>query len=109
MDVESGPRTVPADEYPDAAEAVAASPSRSRVNGNGAGEPGMEIAAAIQQLSVSVQQLLHITRETSDRLYGVEDRLTRVEAEASDAMSAATTQVETMSGGVENGQLAGNL
>ena len=59
VNVESGPRTVPPDEYPAAAEAVAASPIRSRVNGNGGGETGMEMVAAIQQLSVSVQQLLH--------------------------------------------------
>ena len=109
VNVESGPRTVPPDEYPAAVEAVAVSPIRSRVNGNGAGEPGETIAAAIDQLAVNVRQLMQITQQTSDRLYGVEDRLARVEAEASNTMSGATTQAETMSGGGEIGELAGNL
>ena len=82
-------------EYPAAeAVAVAVSPTRSRVNGNGAEGAAADIASAIQQLTVSVSQLLVITRETSDRLHGVETRLARVEAEASDAMSGATMQYE---------------
>ena len=64
VNVESGPRTVPPDEYPVAVEAVAVSPTRSRVNGNGAEEhrAAADIASAIQQLTVSVSQLLVITR-----------------------------------------------
>ena len=108
VDAESGPRTVPPDEYPAAVEAVAVSPIRSRVDGNGAGEPGETIAAAIDQLAVNVRQLMQITQQTSDRLYGVEDRLARVEGEASSAMSGATTHEETMSGG-ENREMVGNL
>ena len=102
VDAESVPRTVPVDEYP-AAEAVAvdASPVRSRVYRFGT-ESGMtrdaEYGNAIQELSASICELLHNTRETSDRLHGLEDRVSRVEAEASDAMSGATTQVETMYG-----------
>ena len=94
VDVESGPCTVPPDEYPAAVEAVAVSPTRSRVNGNGAEGAAADIASAIQQLTVSVSQLLVITRETSDRLHGVETRLAQVEVEASDAMSGATMQYE---------------
>ena len=109
VDIESVPRTVPPDEYPVAVEAVPVSPIRNRVNGNVAAESGTEVAAAINQLADSVRQLLNITRETSDRLHGVEDRLARVEAEGSDAMSGATTQDETMAGGVQNRQPVGNL
>ena len=98
VDAESGPRTVPVEEYP-AAEAVAvdASPVRSRVYGYGVRtESGtsrdVEVGNAIQELSASIRELLHITREASDRLHGLENRVSRVEAEASDAMSGATTQ-----------------
>ena len=95
VNAESVQRPVRVEEYPAAeAVAVAVSPTRSRVNGNGAEGAAADIASAIQLLTVSVSQLLVITRETSDRLHGVETRLARVEAEASDAMSGATTQYD---------------
>ena len=98
VDAESVPRTVPVEEYP-AAEAVVvdALPVRSSVYRYGVGtESGtsrdVEVGNAIQELSASIRELLHITRETSDCLHGLENRVSRVEAEASDAMSGATTQ-----------------
>ena len=95
VDAESGPRTVPPDEYPapEAVDAVAASPIRSRVYGMGA-ESGTTSATevAIQELIITICELLNITRDTSDCLHGLENRVSQVEEEASDAMSGATTQ-----------------
>ena len=101
VNAESVQRPVRVEEYP-AAEAVAvdALPVRSRVYGYGVGtESGtsrdVEVGNTIQELSASIRELLHITRETSGRLRGLEERVSRVEAEASvntDAMSGATMQ-----------------
>ena len=92
VNAESVQRPVRVEEYP-AAEAVAvdASPVRNRANGS----RDIEFGNAIQELSASIRELLHITRETSGRLRGLEERVSRVEAEASvntDAMSGATMQ-----------------
>ena len=100
--VESAPRTVPPDDP--------GSPIRSRgAHGIGA-EPGIRNSeSAIQELTDTIRELLHITRETSDRVRGLEERVSRVEAESSDAMSGATTQAESVIGGEIGEFVGGNL
>ena len=93
---ESVPRTVPPDEYQDDT-----SPVGSRLYGmqadTGFGGNGTDIA--IQELTNTLRELMHITWDTSNRVRGLEERVSRVEMEAaSDAMSGATTHAETISG-----------
>ena len=99
---ESVPRTVPPDEYQDDASPVA---SRIYAMQADAGFGGNGTDIAIQELTNTLRELMHITRDTSNRVRGLEERVSRVEMEAaSDAMSGATTHAETISGG-EIGEL----
>ena len=101
---ESVPRTVPPDEYQDDAPPVAsrvyAMQADEGLVGNGNGN---RTDVAIQELTNTLRELMHITRETSNRVRGLEERVSRVEMEAvsvnTDAMSGATTNAETVSGG----------
>ena len=97
---ESVPRTVPPDEYQDDAPPVAsrvyAMQADEGLVGNGNGN---RTDVAIQELTNTLRELMHITRDTSNRVRGLEERVSRVEMEAaSDAMSGATTHAETISG-----------
>ena len=97
---ESVPRTVPPDEYQDDT-----SPVGSRLYGMqadaGFGGNGTDIT--IQELTNTLRKLMHITQDTSNCVRGLEERVSRVEMEAvsvnTDAMSGATTNAETVSGG----------
>ena len=98
---ESVPRTVPPDEYQDDAPPVAsrvyAMQADAGLGGNGNGN---RTDVAIQELTNTLRELMHITQETSNRVRRLEERVSRVEMEAaSDAMSGATTHAETISGG----------
>ena len=98
------PSTVPPDEYQDDAPPVAsrvyAMQADAGLGGNGNGN---RTDVAIQELTNTLRELMHITRETSNRVRGLEERVSRVEMEAvsvnTDAMSGATTNAETVSGG----------
>ena len=86
---ESVPRTVPPDEYQDYGMQA-----DTGFVGNGNGTD-----IAINELTNTLRELMHITRDTSNRVRGLEERVSRVEMEAaSDAMSGATTHAETISG-----------
>ena len=92
---ESVPRTVPPDEYQDDAP-VYAMQADERLVGNGNGN---RTDVAIQELTNTLRELMQITRDTSNRVRGLEERVSRVEMEAaSDALSGATTLAETISG-----------
>ena len=87
---ESVPRTVPPDDYQDYGMQA-----DTGYVGNGNGTD-----IAINELTNTLRELMQITRDTSNRVRGLEERVSRVEMEAaSDAMSGATTHAETISGG----------
>ena len=92
----SVPCTVPPDEYQDDASPVASRIYRIQAD---AGFGGKATDITIQELTNTLRELMHITRDTSNRVCGLEERVSRVEMEAaSDAMSGATTHAETISG-----------
>ena len=73
---ESVPRTVPPDKYQDDASPIA---SRIYAMQADAGSGGNGTDIAIQELTNTLRELMHITRETSNRVRGLEERVSRVE------------------------------